>query len=162
MPTNSGNDDAEESSQSRLRRAAENLEQSLTNSVLDDDAPNDIDSHGGPTVSEEVNDEKRHKTREIGIYYSLIFAAGTGFAQVLYPLYFLLFWPFFLVAFPAIFFFSVWGFLTGSGRFRVHLLLWYGCLFTLASANLAGSTLRQGFILLFVLPVIWVWNASRT
>jgi len=50
MPTNSGNDDAEESSQSRLRRAAEDMERSLTNSVLDDDAPNDIDSHGGPTV----------------------------------------------------------------------------------------------------------------
>ena len=37
MPNDSGNDDAEESSQSRLRRAAENLERSLTYSVLDDE-----------------------------------------------------------------------------------------------------------------------------
>ena len=109
-----------------------------------------------------MNDEKHHKTREIGIYYSLIFAAGTAFAQMLYPLHFLIFWPFFLVAFPAIFLFSLWGFLTCSRQLRVHLLLWYGCLFTLASANLADNTLRQGAILLLGLPVIWVWNASRT
>ncbi len=53
MPTNSENDDAEDSSQSRLRRAAENLERSLTIFVPDDDAPNDLDSHGGPTVCED-------------------------------------------------------------------------------------------------------------
>ncbi len=116
-----------------------------------------------------MNDEKRHKTREIRTYYSLIFAAGTGFVLMLYPFSVVFFWPFFLVAFGASFFFSVWGFFTCSRLLRVHLLLWYGCLFTLilimesiASANLADNILRLGVVILFVLPVIWVRNASRS
>ena len=125
-----------------------------------------------------MNDEKRHKTREIRIYKSLIIATGLT-AVILFilsapaeGLIRILLWylgPIAFVAFGASLLLSVWGFFTGSWLLRKQLLLWYACLAMLflieesaVSAKLADNILTLGVVVLFILPVIWVRNASRS
>ena len=134
-----------------------------------------------------MNDEKRHKTREIRIYKSLIITIGimavilfilSGIdsgsvpresAEGVYAFSMMVIGPIAFLAIVVTLFLSVFGFFTCSWLLRKHLLLWYGCMFTLilimeltVSPNLADNILNLGVVILFVLPVIWVRNASRS
>ena len=126
-----------------------------------------------------MNDEKRHKNEELTIYRLLIIAAGMmavmflmaaadnyglpvlGAAIALAPIA--------VLAFGAILVISVIGLFKGSRLLRRHLLLWYACLFTLilflesiVSVKLSDYILALGVVILLILPVIWVRNASRS
>ena len=126
-----------------------------------------------------MSDEKRHKNQELTIYRSLIFAAGMMAVSILMliaddyglPLFYAAFYllPLVFLAFGAILVISVIGLFKGSWLLRRHLLLWYACSFTLilivesiVSPNLADNILILGIVILFVLLVIWVRNASRS
>ncbi len=134
-----------------------------------------------------MNDEKRHKRRETTIYYSLIFAAGImvvvgsilfgidtglippGLAEMLYALSVIVIGPFFFVVFGVSLFLQVRGLFTCSSLLRRHLLLWYGCLILLilivpsiVPVKPAAYIYLFGILILLILPVIWVKNASRS
>ena len=63
---------------------------------------------------------------------------------------------------------QVVGLFVCSWLLKKHLLLWYACLlalvFTLAvvSGILANFIIALELVALLVLPVIWLWNASRS
>jgi len=126
-----------------------------------------------------VNGEKRHKGLEIIIYKSLIIAAGIMTVIVLMAIaddYGLLvlgaafaFVPVIFLAFAAILVISVVGLVMCSWLLIRHLLLWYAYLFTLVlflelivPAKLSNFIMALGVVILLILPVIWVRNASRS
>ena len=126
-----------------------------------------------------MNGEKRHKGLEIIIYKSLIIAAGIMTVIVLMAIaddYGLLvlgaafaFVPVIFLAFVAILVISVVGLVMCSWLLIRHLLLWYAYLFTLVlflelivPAKLSNFIMALGVVLLLILPVIWVRNASRS
>ncbi len=122
--------------------------------------------------------ENHHKNREIGIYISLIIAFGMMVLMELiigelntelYVLLVILGVPLVFLACCVALFLSVRGFFTCSWLLRRHLLLWYGCLFTLffivesmVPGELQNFIFFLGVVLLLVLPVIWVRNAYRS
>ncbi len=126
-----------------------------------------------------MNGEKRDIGFEKTIYISLIIPAG------LMAVYMLTFTPgdrgsstLFLVlstlTFAASLLLSVIGLFKSSRLLRRHLLLWYGCLVTLILtmifvdeyltnwAKLSDNIFAFGIVVLLVLPVIWLRNASRS
>ncbi len=121
--------------------------------------------------------ENHHKNREIGIYISLIIAIGImvlimliwALIPELYPGLVIGGGPLVFLAMGVALFSSVLGFFTCSWLLRRHLLLWYGCLFTLflimesmVPGELQNYILLLGVVILLVLPVIWVRNAYRS
>ena len=133
-----------------------------------------------------MNDENHHKSREIRIYKSLIIAAGIiavaipmavvgdyGKGSLLIYVALALIIPA-VMGFGAILVISVIGLFKGSWSTRTRILLWWACLFMFvlilegASKYSGYSEIREfvililGIVILFVLPVIWVRNASRS
>ena len=133
-----------------------------------------------------MNDRKHHKKLEIGIYISLIIATGimmlitfvlvaidselisSESEEGAYALTVIYGGIVAFLAFGASLILSVLGFITGPWLLRRHLLLWYACLFTLflimeskVSEKLSDFILVLGVVILLMLPVFWVRNASR-
>ncbi len=133
-----------------------------------------------------MNDEKRHKNREIRIYKSLIIAAGIIVVAILLAvadaggfdvlgLAIGLIMPA-VLAFGAILVISVIGLFKGSRSTRTRILLWWACLFMFVVilegaskySDYSGySEIREivilllGSVVLLILPTIWLRNAVR-
>ncbi len=133
-----------------------------------------------------MNDEKRHKNREIRIYKSLIIAAGIIVVAILLAvadaegfdvlgLAIGLIMPA-GVALVVILIISVCGLFRCSRSTRTRILLWWACLFMFVLilegaskySDYSGySEIREnvilllGSVVLLILPTIWLRNAVR-
>ena len=126
-----------------------------------------------------MNDEKRHKGwgAEIILYWALIIAVGimaminylaiSAIDDGTYGIYF--FGPPALLALAFILLILLFFLFVPSWSLRRHLLIWYGCLTTAILLLLAPIPVElvkpifvSGAAVLLVLPVIWIWKASRS
>ena len=138
-----------------------------------------------------MNDEKRHKNREIRIYKSLIIAAGIIVVAILLAvagaagvdflgfLFFSLITPA-GVALVVILIISVCGLFRCSWSTRTRILLWWACLFMFVVILVGASRYSEysgyseirkfvilllilllGSVVLLILPTIWLRNAVR-
>ena len=134
-----------------------------------------------------MNDEKRHKNREIRIYKSLIIAAGIIVVAILLAVagikgFDVFVWLFFSLITPAgvalvvILIISVCGLFRCSWSTRTRILLWWACLFMFVVILEGASTYSEyseyseirenvilllGSVVLLILPTIWLRNAVR-